>query len=172
MHTAEHLASAVFYLGVPRVEIPRAKLFAGDSPVPGPYAVIHPFASEPGKTWPADRFAAVAEHLERSGLEPVVIAGPGDDAAPFARWSTFAGAPLEAIKSLVSSAALFLGNDSGPAHLAAAFGIPVVVIFGTSNPAIWRPWRTTSEVIEFAGPIATVPVPLVVEALEKLRVHA
>src|SRR5438445_13178816 len=62
VHTAEHLAAAAFYLGAARVEIPRAKLSAvvesgqgsaRSAPTIPPYAVIHPVAAEPGKTWPA-----------------------------------------------------------------------------------------------------------------------
>src|ERR1700722_18773555 len=49
IHTAEHLASAMFWLGVPKQEIPRAQLFAAPPPPRRPYAVIHPFASAPGK---------------------------------------------------------------------------------------------------------------------------
>src|SRR5579863_704829 len=82
VHTAEHIASAMFWLGVPHGTIPRAKLAAGPPPAisSSGYAVIHPFASQPDKTWPAERFLAVAEHLRGfSGLEPVFLAGPGDD---------------------------------------------------------------------------------------------
>src|SRR5579862_4654451 len=60
VHTAEHLASAMFWLGVTRSDIPRAKLFARPSEVSGSYIVIHPFASAPDKTWPAERFVEIA----------------------------------------------------------------------------------------------------------------
>src|SRR5215472_10794533 len=68
VHTAEHLASAMFYLGVPRQEIPRARLAADRRPAP--IVVIHPVAATPAKTWPADRFLAVGAHLRSTGLEP------------------------------------------------------------------------------------------------------
>ena len=70
------------------------------------------------------------------------IAGPGEDLSAFRAYKTVAGAPLAEIKDLLANAALFLGNDSGPAHMAAAFGLPVVVLFGPSNVDIWRPWKT------------------------------
>ena len=81
VHTAEHLASAMFWMGVPRTEIPRARLTRRTpAPLAGAYAVIHPFAATPEKTWPAERFLAVAEHLrDKAGLEPVFLAGPADD---------------------------------------------------------------------------------------------
>jgi len=171
VHTAEHLASAVFFLGAPRVEIPRAGLFAVPAPATRPYAVLHPFASQPDKTWPAGRFAAVAEHLLRAGLEPVFIGGPEDDFTPFARFRALAGAPLAEIKALLAGAALFVGNDSGPAHMAAAFGLPVVVLFGNSDHTVWYPWRTPAELMRDERGIAAVPAERVIEALERLRVR-
>jgi ADP-heptose:LPS heptosyltransferase len=177
VHTAEHLASAMFYLGVPPVEVPRAKLFCSQ-PAPAaipapPYAVIHPVAALPGKTWPAERFLEAADYLKQSfELNPVFISGPGESLSAFERWHTVAGAPLEEIKSLIAGATLFLGNDSGPAHMAAAFGIPVVVIFGPSDPSVWAPWRTHAEVLAGSGGIHSVEIGQVIEALEKLRVRA
>jgi ADP-heptose:LPS heptosyltransferase len=82
------------------------------------------------------------------------------------------GAPLDEIKSLFAGAALFVGNDSGPAHMAAAFGIPVVVVFGTSDPVVWAPWRTQAEVLTGREGIASVDVRQVLDALERLRVRA
>jgi len=177
VHTAEHLASAMFYLGAPLVEIPRAKLFPS-KPMPATipdasYAVIHPVAALPDKTWPAERFLEVADYLKRSfELNPVFIGGPGEDLSAFDRWRTVAGAPLEEIKSLIAGASLFVGNDSGPAHLAAAFGIPVVVIFGPSDPVVWAPWRTQAEVLAGPDGIRSVDVGQAIEALDRLRVRA
>ncbi len=64
---------------------------------------------------------------------------------------------------------MFIGNDSGPAHMAAAFGVPTVVLFGNSNPAIWGPWRTESEVVVAPDGWSNVPVSRVIAALERLR---
>ena len=171
VHTCEHLASAVFYLGVPMVEIPRAKLFADAMPS-GQYAVLHPVASKPDKTWPADRFLAVADRLKQDfDLEPIFIGGAKDDLARFRPYRTIAGAPLATLKSLLARAMLFVGNDSGPAHMAAAFGVPVIVIFGSSDPVIWAPWRTASEVLTHAAGISAVPVDAALAALGRMRVH-
>jgi ADP-heptose:LPS heptosyltransferase len=195
VHTAEHLASAMFYLGAPITEIPRARLAAVPAPHGGTglpachsdmpnafrrqagrpvplFAAIHPVAATPQKTWRADGFLAVAEHLKASGLEPVFIGAAGDDLAPFRAYRTIAGARLPEIKTLLSTASLFVGNDSGPAHMAAAFGVPEVVIFGNSDPAIWGPWRTVSQVITAPGGISQVATVQVLDALQRLRVHA
>lgn len=170
VHTAEHVASAMFHLGVPRAEIPRARLFASPAAAGAPYAVIHPLASDPSKAWPAEHFLEAARALrERWRLEPVFIGGPGDDMSAFTKFRTVAGAPLEEVKTLLSGASFFLGNDSGPAHMAAAFGLPVVVLYGASDPTVWAPWRTASEsIVEPAG-LDRVAVGRVLDAIKRLR---
>lgn len=171
VHTAEHLASAMFWLGASVCEVPRATLVARDVER-GHTAVIHPVAATQEKTWRADGFLAVAGRLQALGLEPVFIGAAQDDLAPFPAFRTVAGAPLAKIKSLMAGASFFVGNDSGPAHMAAAFGLPVVVIFGSSNPAIWGPWRTPSEVVTSPAGIGGVGIDQVLGALDRLRVHA
>jgi heptosyltransferase III len=176
VHTAEHIASAMFFLGAPVSEIPRAKLYGGPPGPQGtpwsPVAVIHPSAAAPAKCWPADRFLAVARHLREHGMDPVIIGSAADDLSPFAEFRTLPGAPLSEVKSLIAGAALFLGNDSGPAHIAAAFGIPVVVVFGGSDPAIWGPWRTASEIVTSPAGISGVATAQVFEALSRMKVAA
>jgi ADP-heptose:LPS heptosyltransferase len=171
VHTAEHLASAIFHLGAAPCEIPRSKLLAdGDAAgLRSRYAVIHPLASAPDKTWPAGRFIEVARRLK---LEAVFIGGPGEDLDPFGEFRTVAGAPLAEIKALLSRASLFIGNDSGPAHMAAALRVPTVVVFGNSDPEIWGPWRAEAEAIVAWGPIASVLESEVLDAVERLKVAA
>jgi ADP-heptose:LPS heptosyltransferase len=174
VHTAEHMASAMFYLGVPITEVPRARI----EPAPGgvsnaaPYAVIHPLAATPEKTWPSEHFLELARHFEQSmGLETVFIGGPGEDLSRFAPWRTVSGAPLGEVVKLMRDAAFFAGNDSGPAHVAAAFGVPQVVIFGPSDAEVWAPWRTPAEILQ-ADSIRDITVERAIEALERLRVEA
>lgn len=169
VHTAEHLASAVFALGAPIQPIPRALLFSTASPIAGRYAVIHPFASAPDKTWPADRFCEVARYLQLSNITPIFLAAPGDNITPFAGHKVLQGSLRDA-KAVLSKAAVFIGNDSGPAHMAAAFGVPSIVLFGNSNPAIWGPWQTGSEIIAGLDGLDKVNVSRVIAALERLRV--
>jgi heptosyltransferase III len=169
VHTAEHLASALFWLGVPRAEIPRAKLIARNTPDRPPYLVMHPFASAPDKAWPIERFVTVAGHLQAQGLQPMILAGPSDDAAPFAPFEVLKNAPLRDVKNVMSGAALFIGNDSGPAHIAAAFGVPVVVLFGPSNPITWAPWQTEARVLTSEGNIANISMEEVLSAADALR---
>ena len=173
VHTAEHIASAVFYLGVPIAEVPRARI----EPAPGrsthapegPYAVVHPFAATPDKTWPSQSFMGLTRHVETClGLQPVVIGGPGEDLSSFRQWHTIAGAPLGEVARLMRDAAFFIGNDSGPAHVAAAFGIPEVVFFGPSDSEVWAPWRTRAEVLKADESIRSISLQQAMQAVERL----
>lgn len=173
VHTAEHMAAIMFYLGVERTWIPRAFVPAppGRSPhAPASrYAVIHAFAATPEKTWPAASFLEAGRFLKTSlGLEPVFIGGPGDDLTPFHSFTTISGAPLPGIAQLMRDASAFVGNDSGPAHIAAAFGLPLVVLFGPSDSEIWAPWRTVGKVLKADGPIAGIAVADVLRAIERV----
>ena len=162
IHTAEHQASAFFYLGLPRREIPRAELFV--SPLHGTwwgekrarlgleasqgYAVIHPTALYPTKQWAPERFAQLGAYLEREvKLKPLYACGPGEsglleevERAAGARIARLDGASLGQYAAAMAGARLFVGNDSGPAHMAAALGRPSVVLFGSSSSDIWGPW--------------------------------
>jgi ADP-heptose:LPS heptosyltransferase len=173
VHTAEHIAAAMFYLGAPLCEIPRAKLVVQTGrPLGRPYCVIHPVAAAPEKTWRADGFLAVAARLKSGGLDIVFIGAADDDLSPFRAHRVVQGAPLSEIKTLLAGAALFVGNDSGPAHMAAAFGVPSAVIFGPSDPAIWGPWRTEAAVIHSPEGIGRVTLAQAFDALARLKVAA
>jgi predicted lipopolysaccharide heptosyltransferase III len=167
LHTAEHQACALFYLGLPRQEIPRAQIFvsaehkawwkhrrarlglgSGEE-----YVMIHPAALYATKQWAAENFAQLAAALERErGLKAVFSCGPSE-AAVLDAIQNASGSPLRRLESsrlgqlaaALTEARLFVGNDSGPAHMAAALSRPLVVIFGSSSSAIWGPWpRQTS----------------------------
>jgi ADP-heptose:LPS heptosyltransferase len=173
VHTAEHLASAMFWLGAPRVEIPRAKLVGSGGPLPhgrgsdrAVSAVVHAVAAAADKTWPAERFRRVAEHLRSTRVEPVFVGAPSDDLSAFREFRTLQ-ATLSELKSLLAGACLFVGNDSGPAHMAAAFGLPVVVFFGPSDREVWAPWRTAAEVLPMSASAEDA-----IAALGRLRVAA
>ncbi len=169
VHTAEQLASAFFALGVPLEQVPRAELFASNSPLEGRYAVLHPFASAPEKQWPANRFCEVARYLQLWNIAPVFLAGPQDDPSAFAAHRVFQGT-LSEVKAVLSGATVFIGNDSGPAHIAAAFAIPSLVLFSASNPATWAPWRTESEIVVAPEGFSKVSVSRVIASLERLRI--
>ena len=100
------------------------------------------------------------------------MGGPGEDLSRFAPWRTVSGAPLGEVMKLLGGAAFFAGNDSGPAHVAAAFGVPQLVIFGPSDSEVWAPWRTPAGILKADGAIGDISVPRAIEAVERLRVEA
>jgi ADP-heptose:LPS heptosyltransferase len=113
------------------------------------FAVIHPFSGSPRKNWPLEKFQMLARGLERrmpvhwcAGAEDPPLAGAErfDDLYVLACW--------------LAKAALYIGNDSGITHLAAAVGTPVLAIFGPTDPAIWGPRGPNVRVARWAnGPV-------------------
>ena len=170
VHTAEHMASAMFFLGVPQTEIPRARIHAPATPPAKPFAIIHALASAAHKAWPPENFLHIARGLKH--LEPVFIGGHGDDLSPFREFRTQLNPSLKDTLSLIQAASLFIGNDSGPAHIAAAAGVPAVVLFGESDPVIWAPWRAHAQTIIANGPIRLIPIDKVQQAIDALGVPA
>lgn len=114
---------------------------------PGGFSVFHITASKAPRAWHPDRFAAVAQALEaRTGLRPVLVGAPSDgpvhelflEACPSAL--DLAGAlSLKGSAALMEQCGLFVGNDSGPMHIAAAVGTKVVAVFGPGSPAKTAP---------------------------------
>lgn len=111
----------------------------------GPLIVVHPGAGKRENIWPVERFAGVAHALEEEMQARVVVSeGPRDGACVTAllercpravRWR----APLAATLGILGQADLFLGNDTGMAHVAAATGAPTVAVFGPTDPQRWSP---------------------------------
>jgi heptosyltransferase III len=114
--------------GTPRIPVPAVQ----PNNVPKQnFAVIHPFASSPQKRWPLEKFRAVAARL------PILVewcAGPEESLEGATRIDD-----LYDLACWLSTASIYIGNDSGIAHLAAAVGTPVVSIFLATDPSIWAP---------------------------------
>lgn len=105
------------------------------------------------KRWPAKRYAELAQTFLDDGWKVVLVGGPGDEdaiaeikrllpkASESATWLDFSGrATLGQLGAILSLCQLFIGNDSGPLHLAVAVGVPAVGIYGPSHPAIYGPF--------------------------------
>jgi ADP-heptose:LPS heptosyltransferase len=123
-----------------------------------PLAVLHVGAGGPAKRWPAEAFARVLEEATaRSTLTVAVNEGPADAEAVAALRRRVPGTlvlrdiPLPVLAGALRHASLYLGNDSGPSHLAAAVGTPSVVLFAPANLA-WRPWSPTARVLTVSLP--------------------
>jgi len=174
VHTVEHRLTQFYAAGLPQAPAPPARVYAqpgavaslsaklaarGLAPSEG-YAVLHPGASDPRKRWHVAGFAEVARWLAlERGLRPVIRLGPAD--AEIARHATTFGGDailfdaaslaLRETIALIAGAQLFLGNDSGPAHIATGAGRRVVVIFGPTDPVTWRPWQVEHRVVQASG---------------------
>jgi ADP-heptose:LPS heptosyltransferase len=99
----------------------------------GGFAAIHPFAGSPKKRWPLERFQELAQRL--APRMPVEwCAGPEDDLPGARRFDDLYG-----LACWLAGARIYIGNDTGPTHLAAAVGTPVVALFGPSDPGVWAP---------------------------------
>lgn len=116
--------------------------------VAGPYALLNPGAAWPNKRWPAERFAAVARGVfERRGLRSVVLWGPGErDLAEEISAQTGSAALMTPetrigdIMVLARGAELMVSGDTGPTHIGAAMGVPIVGIYGPTRPERNGPW--------------------------------
>ena len=103
-----------------------------------PTVVIHPGSGGRQKNWPLENFRAIADELERRGRRVVWCTGPAEEHLPQLRPS-LAPMSLSNLGRTLARARLYIGNDSGITHLAAAAGCPTLAIFGPTNPAVWAP---------------------------------
>ena len=157
-HSAEQQLAVVGFAGVPVDDRPKSHLAVTPEASAAidrrlsergihEFALLHPASMFHTKQWPVTNFAKLADFLAKNGLQTVAVAAENElllldelsrrtDASVF----TFCDLSLPEINALAARAALFVGNDSGIAHIAAAVKTPVVVIFGSSNRSHWGPW--------------------------------
>lgn len=108
----------------PRIDCPRRG---------GDFAVLHPFSGSAAKNWPLERFQELAARLGRQ-IPVEWCAGPEEPLECAQRFPD-----LYELACWLARARVFIGNDSGTAHLAAAVGSPVVALFGPTDPRVWAP---------------------------------
>ena len=178
MHTLERQREQLAMAGITAFPPPDLSWLAGTIALPPrPYALLVPGAAphRPRKRWPAARFGELAALLNARGLTPVVLGTATE--APLA--ATIAAAcpaaidltgrtSLPDISSLALHAALAVGNDTGPMHLAAAVGCPSIVLFSAdSDPALTAPRGPGGSwpVVLREPDLADLPVPRVAGAL-------
>jgi ADP-heptose:LPS heptosyltransferase len=200
-HSAEQQLALLGFVGVPVDDRPKSRLAIteeakrsldlkmGDSSVSGePFAIIHPIAASKTKEWGLEKFALTAEFLQRNGIASLAV-GTADEEPRLSELVKLSRAPivtatsltLPELAALAGRARLFVGNDSGVAHIAAAVNTPSVVVFGSSNRDHWRPWTDApNEVVfeEFACQPSAGYVckefgePRFIQTLEKNKVFA
>ena len=206
LHSVEQQLALIGWTGVPVTDRPPTQLTVTDQAARAissrlaahnideePLALIHPAAALETKRWPIENFARIVEDVASREMRPIVIVSSNEKhllQSLGTQTSTpiiaFDDLSLPEVTALAARARLFVGNDSGIAHIAAAVATPCVVIFGSSNVAHWRPWTSNeSEVVreelpcqpchgyfcsEFEKPqcILSVPVERVVAAIDRI----
>ncbi len=169
-HSAEIQLALLGFVGVPVNDAPRSRLAVTQESAASlaekldaigfdaetPFAVIHPLAAFDSKRWAKENFAACIEYLWERGIKSIAVGSKNEKEAldeikalccvPF--WVS-EKIDLPETTALLSKASLFVGNDSGIAHIAAAMQIPTVVVFGSMNRNHWRPWTDAPNEIVF-----------------------
>jgi heptosyltransferase-1 len=125
------------------------------------FAILNPGAGWGAKRWPAERYGEVARRLAEAGICPLVNYGPGEEdlfrdvlAASGGRAMPTKGTISDLI-ALTRRARIFIGGDTGPLHLAAALRVPVVAIFGPTDPARNGPYGTRRIVLRSAESVTS-----------------
>lgn len=178
LHTVEHQMSLMRWLGLPVPNRPRPVLQVGAGARdairrrltalgigPGTFVLIHPTATLPTKQWPEGRFAALADRLDEEYNRTVVFvaapweAGVLESIARQARrrHCYLSDLALRDLFALIEICRLYVGNDSGPMHAAAALGRPVVAVWGSSDHRAWHPWETLYESVRSDLPCMPCP---------------
>lgn len=204
-HSVEQQLALLGWTSVPVTDRPRAVLGIGPQAAEAinhrlaeigladrKIALIHPAAAFATKQWAVENFARVVEYLAERGFASVAVAAPHEQAL-LETLSESSSVPLVTmdlslpeVTALARRAEVFVGNDSGIAHIAAAVGTRSIVVFGSSNRAHWRPWNSApAEVVfeempcqpchgyfceKFAQPecILRVPVTAVTAAIDRV----
>ncbi|MGE3179329.1 MAG: glycosyltransferase family 9 protein [Vicinamibacterales bacterium] len=154
-HVVEINLGMVTVLGL-RPGVPEFPLAAQDSDAAdamreatgGAYALLNPGAAWPNKRWPPERFASLASALRaRQGLRSVVLWGPGERALGDAVVAQAGGAAVLSpptriadVVALARGAAVMVSGDTGPTHIGAAVGTPIVGLYGPTRPERNGPW--------------------------------
>ena len=195
LHSAEQQLALLGFVGVPVEDKPKSRLNVNSKfkIQNSKFALIHPVAAFETKQWATEKFARIAEFLSEKDFQIVAVAAKNerDVLENLQKLSNvpvtiFDDLSLSEITALAAQAELFVGNDSGIAHIASAVNTPGVVIFGSSNRDHWRPWTDApNEIVfenlpcqpcagyfckEFAEPecIKRISVESVIKAIEKV----
>jgi hypothetical protein len=142
--------------------------------LPPGFLALHPGSGSPRKNWPADRFAELARRL--SPEAPWLLVGGPADSGVLERLATAPGSvlarnlPLRELAAVLSHAGIYIGNDAGVSHLAAASGAPTLALFGPTHSTTWRPLGQRVLALEApGGDLAALGVDVVEEAAGRLQ---
>jgi ADP-heptose:LPS heptosyltransferase len=136
---------------------------------------LHPGAGSRNKVWPPQRFAALGRILARGLTKLLIIQGPADEEVVQEVVSGLAGTPhlvahnvpITTLAALLSHASLYIGNDSGISHLAAALGVLTLALFGPTDPVVWAPRGNRTFHLKKGGSLDTIDVEDVLTLLQE-----
>jgi Glycosyltransferase family 9 (heptosyltransferase) len=187
IHAARWLLEAARELGAPGgvrvpplVGSPSDREHAGEilRALPPGFPALHPGSGSPRKNWPVERYAALARALAPDAPF-ALVGGPADDEVlahitPLAPGAiVLRNLPLGVLGTVLAEASVFVGNDSGITHLAAAFGAPTLALFGPTDPLNWAPVGERVQALRAArGELQQLDTHVVVEAASRLRCEA
>jgi heptosyltransferase I len=139
------------------VDLDAGKKIAGLTAGMAHFAILNPGAGWGAKQWPVERYGQVAKALAQDGICSAINYGPGEEELAAAVETASGGVArkiscsIAELIALTRRASLLIGGDTGPMHLAAALKIPVVAIFGPTNPVRNGPFGTRSIVLRSAS---------------------
>ena len=177
LHIAQHLQAPLRQRGLPIPEpVPRLHLQPAERAyalacwqerrLAAPLVLVHPGSGGRRKCWPLARFLELAQKLSRQGLQVLLVHGPVENDLvaqihrdPHCRALAVCPPGLLELAGLLETAALFIGNDCGPGHLAAALGTPTLSLFGPTDPRVWQPLHPEAQIIQApAGELESITV--------------
>lgn len=144
---------------------------AGEQPLLG----LAPGSGSPRKNWPASKYADLARYwVSRRGGNVLMLAGPADEDAARAFTAAMDGTPfvslegedLPRVAAALERCEIYVGNDSGPTHMAAAVRTPTVALFGPTDPAVWAPRAPRVRVVATEDRLAELSVDEVIAQVE------
>jgi hypothetical protein len=180
IHLTDHLLRELSHYGfstsdgIPKIYLNEAdqrwgkQFWTGNRVTPPERAgmiILHPGSGSKKKVWAVDRFLDLMKHFQKhSGSKLLVVLGPAEGVEIRDAFERSAGEPILArglsliqLASVMEGCRLFIGNDSGVSHLAAALEIPTVAIFGPTDPKVWSPKGRSVAVVRQEIPCSPCP---------------
>jgi heptosyltransferase-2 len=160
--------------------VPRLKLSAppvgseNKKPPPPPTLALHPGSGSEKKNWPEAKWANLLQHLvNTTDLNLLLIGGEAEGerlqrlaaALPITRTKVAQSLPLTGLAQMIQSCGAFIGHDSGISHLAAALGLPGIVLWGNTSEDIWRPPHDQVIILKHPAGLKMISVNQVMEKL-------
>jgi ADP-heptose:LPS heptosyltransferase len=188
LHATEVFLKPLEALGIVGADpVPRLRLglpCPDRTPVSGtgsPTIALHPGSGSERKNWPEQKWGElISRLLDDTSLDPLLVGGEAEGGRlhrlaagrPSPRLHLLQDLPLVDLARRLSGCTAFIGHDSGISHLAAALGLPGVILWGDSVEAVWRPRSDRCLLLRDPRGLAELPVSRVLEALHSLRERA